>query len=68
MGRGRGVSIDYLLLDDAPRRPARAPTNKLAERVLAIEPLCDDDEKSMLNMLDAIEARQKLKALAASLR
>ena len=62
------VSIDYLLLDDAPRRPARPPSGKLAERVLSLAPLSEDDEKSLLNWLDAIEARQKLKELAASVR
>jgi transcriptional regulator with XRE-family HTH domain len=62
------VSIDYLLLDDVPRRPARPPSGKLAERVLSLAPLSEDDEKSLLNWLDAIEARQKLKELAASVR
>lgn len=62
------LSIDYLLLDDVPRRPARPPSGKLAERVLSLAPLSEDDEKSLLNWLDAIEARQKLKELAASVR
>lgn len=62
------VSIDYLLVDDAPRRPARPPSGKRAERVLSLGPLSEDDEKSLLNWLDAIEARQKLKELAASVR
>jgi transcriptional regulator with XRE-family HTH domain len=62
------VSIDYLLLDDVPRRPARPPSGKLAERVLTIAPLSEEDENSILNLLDAIEARQKLKELAASVR
>jgi hypothetical protein len=36
--------------------------------VLSLGPLSEDDEKSLLNWLDAIEARQKLKELAASVR
>jgi transcriptional regulator with XRE-family HTH domain len=60
------VSIDYLLLADTPRRTLRAPGGKLAERVLALGPLSEDDERSVLNLLDAVAARQKLRELAAS--
>ncbi len=62
------VSIDYLLLDDAPRSPARPASGKRADRVLSLAPLSEDDEKSLLNWLYAIEARQKLKEPAASVR
>lgn len=62
------VSIDYLLLEDTPRRALRAPSGKLAERVLALGPLAEEDERSVLNLLDAVAARQKLRELAASVR
>ena len=60
------VSIDYLLLEDTPRRTLRTPSGKLAERVLALGPLSEEDERSVLNLLDAVAARQKLRELAAS--
>ena len=42
-----------------------APTTKLAQRVLSLEGLSEDDEKSLLHVLDAIEAKNKLKKIAA---
>jgi transcriptional regulator with XRE-family HTH domain len=66
MAKAYDVSIDYLLVDDAPRRPLQAPTSKLAERVLAAGQLSEDDERSLLHMLEAIEAKNKLKAIAAN--
>lgn len=59
------VSLDYLLIDDAERRPLAEPKGKLAQRVLALDPISDDDERSLLHMLEAIEAKNRLKALAA---
>ena len=59
------VSLDYLLLEESPRRGLRAPSNKVAERVLALGSLAEEDERSVLNVLDALAARQQLRALAA---
>lgn len=59
------VSIDFLLLEKAPRRALHAPQSRLVQRILEIGPLSGDDEKSLLHMLEAIEAKNKLKALAA---
>lgn len=59
------VSIDFLLLEKASRRALNAPQSKLVQRILEIGPLSGDDEKSLLHMLEAIEAKNKLKALAA---
>ena len=59
------VSIDFLLLDKATRRTLNAPQSKLVQRILEMGPLSGDDEKSLLHMLEAIEAKNKLKALAA---
>lgn len=65
MAKAFNVSLDFLLLDDAGRRPLDAPTTKLAQRVLAVNDLSEDDEKSLLHVLDAIEAKNKLKKIAA---
>jgi transcriptional regulator with XRE-family HTH domain len=59
------MSLDYLLLDDAPRRALRAPSGKLAERVFALGTLSEEDERSIVNLLDALAARQQLRELAA---
>ena len=65
MARAFDVSLDFLLLDEAPRRPLQSPMSKLAQRVIAIDELSDDDERSLLHLIDAIEAKNKLKAIAA---
>jgi hypothetical protein len=54
-----------LLLEKASRRPLHAPQSELVQRLLEVGPLSADDEKSLLHMLEAIEAKNKLKALAA---
>lgn len=60
------VSLDFLLLDEGARRPLQQPLSRLAMRVLSLGELSDDDEKSLLHMLEAIEAKNRLKKLAAS--
>ena len=65
MARAYNVSLDYLLIDDVPRRPLELHLSKLSERVLQLGPLSPDDERSLLHFLDSIEAKNKLKALAA---
>lgn len=59
------VSLDFLLLDDVPRRPLEPIMSRLAQHIVAIEGLSDEDEHSLLHLLDAIEAKNKLKAVAA---
>ncbi len=63
MARAFNVSLDYLLLEDAPRRPLVMPATKLAQRVLMIEGLSDQDEQSLLHLIDAIVAKNKVRAL-----
>ena len=59
------VSLDYLLLEDVPRRSLQTRLSKLAQRVISLQGLSEDDERSLLHVIDAIEAKNKLKALAA---
>ena len=61
------VSIDFLLLEEAERRPLDAASTKLARRVLEIGKLSEDDEKSLIHLIDAIEAKNKLKEIAKNL-
>jgi transcriptional regulator with XRE-family HTH domain len=67
IAKAYNVSIDYLLLDDAPRRPLDAPTSKLLERVMVLSEISPEDERSLIHMLDAIEAKNKLKKIAAGI-
>lgn len=62
------VSLDYLLLDNSPRKPLRTVTSKLSERLLSLDSLSEEDEKSLLHFLDAIDAKNKFKAVLAEIR
>lgn len=63
LARAFNVSVDHLLIDDVPRRPLREPISKLAEKVLHLDNMSEEDEASLLHMLNAIEAKNKLKTL-----
>jgi len=66
IAKAYNVSIDFLLIDEAPRRALTQPhLSKLAQRVMTLEDLSEDDEKSLLHLIDAIAAKNKLKAIAA---
>jgi len=58
------VSIDFLLLDDVPRRPLRMEDGELISRLRDISTLSEEDRTSLLHVLDALVAKNKLKALA----
>lgn len=58
------VSTDFLLLDTAERRTLDNNMSTLAQRAMMIEKLSEDDEKSLIHLMDAIEAKNKLKAIA----
>lgn len=65
MAKAYNVSLDYLLIDDAPRRPLEVTVSRLAERVMGLGTLSEEDERALLHILDSLEARSKLKELAA---
>jgi transcriptional regulator with XRE-family HTH domain len=48
-----GVSTDYLLVDDAPRRPFRSPEDSLGDRLATISELSDRDRELVLSFIDA---------------
>lgn len=60
------ISIDHLLIDDIPRRPLHAENN-LGDRLTALNELSGDDLASLLHMLDALVAKNRLKTLAGGL-
>lgn len=63
LARAFDVSVDHLLFDDAPKRPLYEPVNKLTEKIMHLENMSEEDEASLLQVLSAIEAKNKLKSL-----
>ena len=62
------VSIDYLLVDEAPRRPLRTPDRGLADRLsVELADLSDTERDSVLLFVEALQAKNRLKALVAGL-
>ena len=61
------VSCDYLLLDNAPRRPLHAAENTLGDRLSAVAELSEDDLASLRNVIDGLVAKSRLKALAGGI-
>jgi transcriptional regulator with XRE-family HTH domain len=61
-----GVCTDYLLVDDAPRRPFRSAEDALGDQLATIAELSDDDRAMLLSFLDALVTRTRLKRLTAS--
>ncbi len=58
------ISIDYLVIDDTPRRPLHVQDHGLAERLAQLSELDQPDRDSLLSVLDAMITRKRLKALA----
>lgn len=57
------ISIDYLAIDDMPRRPLHVEDHGLAERLTALSELDQADRDSLLSVLDALITRKRLHAL-----
>lgn len=61
------VSCDYLLVDNAPRRPFRSPEDTLGHRLAGLDELTPDDLTALTHMLDALVAKNRLRVLAGGL-
>ncbi len=59
------VSTDYLLIEHSPRRAFRPPENALGDHLATIDELSAEDLASLLNVLDGLVMRSRLKALTA---
>ncbi|MDP9074387.1 MAG: helix-turn-helix domain-containing protein [Actinomycetota bacterium] len=62
-----GVSCDYLLVNDAPRRPFRSPEDSLGDRLAGLGELGDHDRELVLSFIDALVTKTRLKALAGGI-
>jgi transcriptional regulator with XRE-family HTH domain len=58
------VSIDHLLIDDIPRRALHTPENALGDQLANIAELAPDDLAALRNIIDALIAKTRLRALA----
>jgi transcriptional regulator with XRE-family HTH domain len=58
------ISIDYLVIDNMPRRPLHVADHGLGERLATLAELDDDDRNNLLSVLDALITRKRLKTLA----
>lgn len=60
------VSVDYLLLDDAPRRPRRTPDEAaLGDDRIAATELSEEDLNLVASFIDALVTKTRLKVLAS---
>jgi transcriptional regulator with XRE-family HTH domain len=59
------VSCDYLLVDDAPRRPFRSAEDILGDRLATINELTPQDRELVHAFIDALVTKTRLKHLAA---
>lgn len=57
------VSIDYLLVDTVPRRPLHSAEDALGDRLAVVGELSAEDLASLLNVLDALVTKNRLKAI-----
>jgi transcriptional regulator with XRE-family HTH domain len=61
------VSLDYLLIEGVPRRALHMPDHSLGERFNHLEELDEQDLSSLLNHLDGLVAKKRLKTIAGDL-
>jgi transcriptional regulator with XRE-family HTH domain len=60
------VSLDYLAIENVPRRPLHVEDHGLAERLGQLAELDEDERQSLLRVLDAFLTRKRLHALTAA--
>ncbi len=66
LAQALNVSLDYLAIDNIPRRPLRIADHGLGDRLAQLAELDDDDRDAFLRVLDAFLTRKRLHALAAA--
>lgn len=65
LAQALNVSCDYLLVDDAPRRPFRTPQDALGDRLATVAELADDDLELVTRFIDALVTKTRLRNLQA---
>ncbi|MGD7708306.1 helix-turn-helix domain-containing protein [Microlunatus sp. Y2014] len=57
------VTVDYLLIEQAERRPLNAPSSHLDARLADLDQLTDDERATITNVIDALITKSKLRAI-----
>lgn len=60
------VSIDYLLIDNAPRRPLRGPEDAVGPKLAELAHLDDSERALVLGVIDAVTTKAKLRAITGN--
>jgi transcriptional regulator with XRE-family HTH domain len=60
------VTVDYLVINDAPRRPLHSPENLLGDKLADLAALSDDERGTILAVIDAVTMKNKLQALTGN--
>ncbi|GAB3851808.1 hypothetical protein GCM10028801_01900 [Nocardioides maradonensis] len=63
MAQTFNVSVDYLLIDDAERRPLNAPSSHVDARLADLDQLTDDERATITNVIDALVTKAKLRLI-----
>lgn len=58
------VSCDYLLVEDAPRRPFRSAEDVLGDSLAGVAELGEHDREMVASFVEALVTKTRLKALA----
>ena len=61
------VTTDYLLIENAPRKPFRMEDKELLRHIEDMKNLTDEDKKSLYYFIDALKAKNKIKSVAQEL-
>jgi transcriptional regulator with XRE-family HTH domain len=61
------ISIDYLLIENAPKRTLNNEDKEVIEKLQHIQYLSKEDKASLLHIVDALASRNKLKSFIQEL-
>ena len=63
MAQTFNVTVDYLLIDNAERRPLNTPSNHIDARLADLDQLTDDERTTITNVIDALITKAKLRLI-----
>jgi len=63
MAEAFNVTVDYLLIDDAERRPLNAPSNHVDARLADLDQLTDEERNTITNVINALVTKAKLRLI-----
>ena len=60
------LTLDYLLIPDAPRRPLRSPSGPIDAKLADLPHLTDDERATIANVIDAITTKARLRLITGN--